>query len=73
MPATQMPTAALSRRHMPSAGPQPKSWWQQRGKGGRDRTLDYNKGVGRYPIVWGVEGARGEHDLIILGQSSWDT
>jgi hypothetical protein len=29
--------------------------------------LDYNEGVGRYPIVWGVKGAWGEHDLIVLG------
>jgi hypothetical protein len=49
-----------------------EGWWQQRGRGGGDRALDYNEGVGCYPIVWGVEGARGERDLIVLGRSSWD-
>jgi hypothetical protein len=49
-----------------------KGWWQQRGRSGVDHALDYNKGVGRYPIVWGVKGVRGEHNLIVLGRSSWD-
>jgi hypothetical protein len=49
-----------------------KGRWQQRERGGGDRMLDYNEGVGRYPIVWGVKGVRGECNLIILGQSSWD-
>ncbi len=50
-----------------------KGWWQQRGRGGGDRTLDYNEGVGHNPINSGVKGARGERDLIVLGRSSWDT
>ncbi len=49
-----------------------KGQWQQKGRGGGDRALDYNKGVVCYPIVWGVEGAQEEHDLIVLEQSSWD-
>ncbi len=49
-----------------------KGWWQQRGKGGRERMLNYNKEVGCYPIVWGAEGVRGECNLIVLGGSSWD-
>ncbi len=32
-----------------------KGWWQRRGRGGGDRTLGYNKGVGGYPIAWGVK------------------
>ncbi len=32
-----------------------KGWWQGRGRGGGDRALGYNEGVGRYPIVWGAE------------------
>jgi hypothetical protein len=32
-----------------------KGWWQQRGRGGGDRVLGYNEGVGHYPVVWGVE------------------
>ncbi len=44
-----------------------EGWWQRRGRGGGDRALDYNEGVGCYPIVWGVEGARGERDLIVVG------
>ncbi len=32
-----------------------KGRWQQRGRGGGDHPLGYNKGVGHYPIVWGVE------------------
>ncbi len=44
-----------------------KGRWQQRGRGGGYRALGYNEGVGRYPIVWEVEGARRERDLIALG------
>jgi hypothetical protein len=29
--------------------------WQRRGRGGGDRALGYNEGVGHYPIIWGVD------------------
>ncbi len=32
-----------------------EGWWQQRGRCGGDHVLGYSKGVGHYPIVWGVE------------------
>jgi hypothetical protein len=49
-----------------------KGWWQRRGRAGGEHALDYNEGVGHYPIVWGVERAQGERDLIVLGRLSWD-